>query len=127
MHILVFAKRPHMGIIARMDPGQNHPQNVGTCPGLPLQLLTRNLFFQNERPEPPPPPLNKITIFKITKNKNFRAHVPSLVIRALASAPQHKKKIVRAALGPKGREQLNKPADPARFFFFFLHSAASTI
>ena len=23
------------------------------------------------------------------------------------------------ALGPKGREQLNKPADAARFFFFF--------
>ena len=32
---------------------QNYHQNVGTCPGIPFQLLTRNLFFQNERPEPP--------------------------------------------------------------------------
>ena len=30
---------------------QNNPQNVGTCPGLPLQLLARNPFFQIERPE----------------------------------------------------------------------------
>ena len=32
---------------------QNYLQNVGTCPGRPLQLLTRNHFFQSERPEPP--------------------------------------------------------------------------
>ena len=32
---------------------QNYPQNVGTCPGLPLQLLARNPFFQSDRPEPP--------------------------------------------------------------------------
>ena len=32
---------------------QNYPYNFGTCPGLPLQLLTRNHFFQTERPEPP--------------------------------------------------------------------------
>ena len=32
------------------------------------------------------------------------------------------------ALGPKGREQLNKPADAARFFFFFFFFfPASTI
>ena len=32
---------------------QNYPQNVRTCPGLPLQLLARNTFFQSDRPEPP--------------------------------------------------------------------------
>ena len=32
---------------------QNYSQNVGTCPGLSFQFLTRNMFFQNERPEPP--------------------------------------------------------------------------
>ena len=39
---------------------QNYLQNVGTCPGRPLQLPTRNNFFQSERaqPTPPPPPLN---------------------------------------------------------------------
>ena len=31
---------------------QNYPQNAGTCPGLPLQLLARNHFFQSDRPEP---------------------------------------------------------------------------
>ena len=44
-----------MGNIARIDPKLS--SNVGTCPGLPLQLvLTRIPFFQNDRPEPP---LNK--------------------------------------------------------------------
>ena len=33
---------------------QNYLQNVGTCPGCLLQLLTRNHFFQSERTEPPP-------------------------------------------------------------------------
>ena len=40
-----------MGSNARMDPIL--PQNFGTFPGLPLQLLARNPFFQNYRPEPP--------------------------------------------------------------------------
>ena len=31
---------------------QNYPQNVGTCPGLPLKLLARNHFFQSDRPDP---------------------------------------------------------------------------
>ena len=35
---------------------QSYPQNVGTCPGLPLQLLAWNPFFQIDRPETPPPP-----------------------------------------------------------------------
>ena len=30
---------------------QNHLQNFGTCPGLPLQLLAKNRVFQNDRPE----------------------------------------------------------------------------
>ena len=34
---------------------QNYPQISGTCPGLPLQLLSRISFFQSDRPEPPPP------------------------------------------------------------------------
>ena len=40
-----------MGSIARMDP--KYPQIVGTCPGLPIQLLARNHFFQSDRPEIP--------------------------------------------------------------------------
>ena len=35
---------------------QNCLQNFGTCLGRPLQLITRNHFFQSERPKPPPPP-----------------------------------------------------------------------
>ena len=31
---------------------QNHPQNAGTCPGLPLQLISQNRGFQNDRPNP---------------------------------------------------------------------------
>ena len=30
---------------------QNHLQNVGTCPGLSLQLLARNNFFQSDSSE----------------------------------------------------------------------------
>ena len=38
-----------------------------------------------------------------------------IIIRALARAPQHKEKNSEGiALGPKGREQLNKPAVSAR-------------
>ena len=46
-----------MGSIARIDPklpskmsGRVH------CPGLPLNLLAQNPFFQSDRPAPPPPP-----------------------------------------------------------------------
>ena len=42
-----------MGSNARMDP--KLPQNFGTWPGLPLQLLPRNQFFHSDKPEPPPP------------------------------------------------------------------------
>ena len=31
-------------------------KNIGTRPGLPLQLISQNKSFQNYRPEPPPPP-----------------------------------------------------------------------
>ena len=34
---------------------QNSPQNFGTCPGLPLQLLAQNRVFKNDMPETPPP------------------------------------------------------------------------
>ena len=43
-----------MGSIERIDP--KLPSKCrGMSPGRPLQLLTRNHFFQSERPEPPPP------------------------------------------------------------------------
>ena len=32
---------------------QNYPQNVWTCPSLPLHHLALNPFFQSDRPEPP--------------------------------------------------------------------------
>ena len=38
-----------MGSIARMDPKLPSKSQAGR----PLQLLTRNIFFQSERPEPP--------------------------------------------------------------------------
>ena len=60
-----------MGSIARMDL-----QNVGTCPGRPLQILTRNHFFQNERPEPPPPPL------KFSYCKLFTEHYATLTSKS---------------------------------------------
>ena len=44
-----------MGSIARMD--LKLPSKCRDVPGRPLQLLTRNYFFQSERPEPPRPPL----------------------------------------------------------------------
>ena len=34
---------------------QNHPQKVGTCLGLPLQLISQYRGFQNDRPDPSPP------------------------------------------------------------------------
>ena len=33
---------------------QNHPQKVGMCPGVTLQLISQNLGFQNNSPEQPP-------------------------------------------------------------------------
>ena len=44
---LDFAPRPHIGSFVRMDP----KKNVGTCPGLPLQLLAQNVFFLSDRPD----------------------------------------------------------------------------
>ena len=38
-----FTKKPHMAILNACT--QSYLQNVGTCPGLPLQLLARNLLF----------------------------------------------------------------------------------
>ena len=64
---------------------QNHPQNVGTCPGLPLQLLAQNHVFQVDRPEPPFPlktwktALNLLNCFLLTVyNYNLcrRLHLP---------------------------------------------------
>ena len=57
---LDFGVWPHfcsdaMGKIVCMHP--NHPIKVGTCPGLPLQLIviSQNQNLQNYRPEPPSP------------------------------------------------------------------------
>ena len=41
----IFAPRPYIGKIVRMDP--NQPKKVGTCPGLPLQPVSHNQSFQN--------------------------------------------------------------------------------
>ena len=62
----VFASRPHMGSIARTWT-QKYPKNVGTCPGLPLQLLSRNYCFQSDRPEPPLRIIFKFYIIRIYK------------------------------------------------------------
>ena len=40
---------------------QNHPQNVGTCPGPRIQPLAQNRVFQVERGEPP---LTRISLIK---------------------------------------------------------------
>ena len=58
---------------------------------------------------------------------NTTRRIQTLVLFYYQGAGKHpaaQEKKERAALGPKGREQLNKPADAARFFFFF---PASTI
>ena len=47
-----FVPRPHMATLRAWS--QNSPQNFGTCPGLPLQLLAQNRVFKNDMPEPPP-------------------------------------------------------------------------
>ena len=50
---------------------QNHPQNVGTCPGLPSnsKIQTQYRFFQSDRPEPPPPP--PPPPLKMTNSSNY--------------------------------------------------------
>ena len=57
---------------------ENYLQSVGTCPGRPLQLLTRTHFFQSERPEPPPPLLG------ITIGSSGRFHLTFLSGTAIA-------------------------------------------
>ena len=42
---------------------QNHPKNVGTCPGLPLQLISQNQSSKIIGLNPLPPPLTKLTTF----------------------------------------------------------------
>ena len=59
---------------------------------------------------------------------NTTRRIPTLVLFYYQGAGKRPAAQERAALGPKGREQLNKPADAARFFFFFFFFfPASTI
>ena len=53
-----------MGSYARMDP--KLPQNFGTWPGLPLQLLARNQFLHSDKPTPPP-------LMALNKKSNSRS------------------------------------------------------
>ena len=49
-----------MGSVARMDLKlPSKCRDVSSCPGLPLQLLARNPFFQRDRPELLPSPETK--------------------------------------------------------------------
>ena len=52
---------------------QNHPQKVGMCPCLPLQLIYQNRVFQNNRPEPLPPLEARLLIFhsSVQSHLNF--------------------------------------------------------
>ena len=59
---------------------QIYLQNVGTGPGRPVQLLTRNNFFQSKKPEPPPPP-PPLKCGKFSQKVRCRAFLKLLNVR----------------------------------------------